>query len=207
MKDYLQRLEQLDPTGNALPPCQRALVLLTGRSSFTQCFLNPDQERFFDAVASPGVESLRAHFPYHTDWLREPYAEPPLWVASWRSIVQCLTVMHSQRYRRALARHLQVVLDRCQQLLLVTGSAGLALWESARPFLKFDTQVRVLALGPVIWFTPSYERPTIIRGRGDWASRLLSTPLLRPDVEIDGAHLSYYDSPVVHRLVRAWMDE
>jgi hypothetical protein len=202
MLDYVRRLHALDPAGSIVRSTPNAVMLLTGRSLYDDCHLIPQQLAFLERVVPPDVQAVPAHFPYHGDLMTSVLPEPNLLVCSWRNTLQYLYVRFVPSFRKVLARHLQEIFDRCERVVVITGSCGLAFLESSRPYLRLrgEDQLRVIALGPVIWFRPTTRNLTVIRGRHDWISRTFSP--VAPDYTVAGGHMDYYASSHVAHLAR-----
>lgn len=199
---YVHRLGALDPARSLVSPAPRAVVLLSGRSLFNDCHLRPQQLEFLKRVAPPGVRVIPAQFPYHRDMMTALLPEPHILIASWRNMLQYTCARLAPSFRRLVARHLQVVFDSCERVTVITGSSGLALLESARAHLtlRSPSQLRVIALGPVIWCRPTIRHLTVIRGDRDWISRALAP--VTSDYVVAGGHMDYYTNPHVARVVR-----
>ncbi len=182
-------------------PVNRRVLWLTGQSSWSHSRLSPRQLAVLDAVAGSGWEPLRIGFPWTERAAARPYRPEPLPVASARNAAQYFAVRTSPAFRQQIARHLQTVLDRTSEhLLLLCGSTGSLMAHAALPLLTLGPQVTAVALGPV------GERPTgggwdvhVIQGRQDRVSRWGYRGSV--DHLIDGRHLDATTSPAAIEII------
>jgi hypothetical protein len=196
MSVFLQRLN----SAGALSPVAERIALLTGQSSFVSSALSPNQLSFLEAVAPEGCSILRTGLPF--DSALGEFREIGMVGASWRNARQVYWSICSPAFRKTVARRLQALLDSTsRRLILITGSCGLQLANSAWPLLRVppDLQVDVTALGPACF--GALQMPvTVVQGRRDGWSRLFYRG--RVDHHCECGHLDYWDSETVRALLR-----
>lgn len=196
MNTYLQRLHGV----GVLPPVTNRIALLTGQSSFLSSALSPSQISFLEGVAPAGCSILRTGFPF--DSTLETFRNAGMAGASWRNARQVYWSIFSATFRGAVARRLQAMMDATsRRLILITGSCGLQLANSAWPLLRVPAALRVdvIALGPACFGAPRMP-VTVIQGRRDGWSRLFYRG--RVDHFCECGHLGYWNSDEVRALLR-----
>jgi hypothetical protein len=196
MNEYLERLDG----AAALAPAAERIALLTGQSSFVSSALSPGQLAFLETVAPAGCSIVRTGLPF--DSAVEEFREVGMVGASWRNTRQVYWSICSAAFRTAVARRLQALMDATsRRLILITGSCGLQLANSAWPLLRVppDLRVEVAALGPVC-FGALRVPVRVIQGRRDGWSRLFYRG--KVDGLCECGHLDYWDSEAVRVLLR-----
>ncbi|MFC4616550.1 hypothetical protein ACFO3K_17620 [Cellulomonas algicola] len=177
---------------------------LTGQSSWTHSALSPAQHAVLDALAVDGWTPVRVGFPW-TDRAVAPYRAAPLVVASARNAVQWAAARPVTAFTRETARHLQALLDRTRQdLLLLCGSTGARMAAAAAPLVVVPDglHVHVVGLGPVGALPPPGGVWTVhaVRGSADPLSRWGFRGHV--DVDVPGGHLAAATSPAAIDAVR-----
>lgn len=188
----------------AHPAAARA-VWLTGQSSWTHAHLSPAQDAVLDALADDGWTPLRLGLPWTTSAGTGEYRRVALPVASLRNAAQHLAARPGSRLAHQVAAHLQPVVDRTsERLLLLCGSTGAQLLGVAAPLLVVPETltVHVVALGPV-GEPPRTGGPWdvhVVRGADDRISRLgYRGPV---DAVVPGGHLDAATGPAAVAAVR-----
>ena len=202
-----------DRLGAAVPAMavvDRRLAILTGQSDLSQNPLSPDQRRFLAEIAPPDVDQVLTGFPFADDQ-GVGAARPSLFAASIANARQYLWSLGDARYRALAARAVSRLLGATRKdLILVTGSCGLAIVTAALPQRQPNRGVRctVLALGPVGRPPPDWVRFQAVVGRRDFWSRALYRG--RVDAVIDAGHLGYWTSrearAIAARLANSGVD-
>lgn len=192
---HLARLWAAPP----LPAAPRRIALLTGQSQLDQSPLSPVQADFLEAITPPGWSALPFGFP----WDGTP-AAPPISFgrAARNSIRQYLWARTSSSYARAVATALTRLFTSSDRLVLITGSAGLAMLNAAEPHLPPHPDLTVIALAPAGRRPRLACRFTALRGKGDHYARLLGP---KADHLFDGDHYACWTAPDARRLVRGLM--
>jgi hypothetical protein len=198
MKRYLELLRSCNEEDFIIPRAPNVAAWLTGQSSYEHSHLEPDQLKMLDHLESMGWRAVRAGFPYNRRALKQPFRRPGLLASSWRNAEQYVASLWSDSFRRQCARHLQALLDRAgERLLLLLGSCGAEIFLSCHPLLIVPERLRIslVALGPVGHAAklPSGVRMCVIRGDGDWISRLFGG--WPSDLRVSGGHMDYAARP------------
>ncbi len=191
-----------DGSPTVAEPAGHRVLWLTGQSSWSQSQLSPRQVGVLDAVAAAGWEPLRLGFPWTERAAARPYQPEPLPLASARNVAQYVAARSSPTFAGQVAHHLQAVLDRTSEhVLLLCGSVGSLMAHVALPLLTTGgPRVTALMLGPV-GEPPAGPGWSVhaIRGRQDRISRWgCRGPV---DHLVDGGHLDAATSPAATRLV------
>ncbi len=187
----------------AAPAAARA-VWLTGQSSWQHAHLSPGQVAVLAALAADGWTPLPLGLPWTAAAAAGEYRRAPLVAASLRNAAQHLAARPGSRFAAQVARHLQPVLDRtADRLLLLCGSTGAQLLAVAAPLLTVPPglRVQVVALGPVGRLPADGPWEVhVVRGDRDRISRW---GCRRPaDVVVPGGHLDAATGPAAVAAVR-----
>ena len=195
-------LRRLMGASAVLTPEESRVVLLTGQSSFTSSALSLAQLAFLESVAPEGCPAVDRGFPFDPAFDGPGFADTGVVAASWRNARQVCWSLCSRNFQDAVARRLQMVIDATRRrLVIITGSCGLQLANTAWPRLRMPPNLRVdvIALGPACFGTPRL-RAYVVQGRWDAWSRLFYGN--RVDHVCNCSHLDYWESQEVRVLVR-----
>jgi hypothetical protein len=187
-------------------PAPARVAWLTGQSDWRRSHLSPAQLAVLDALAEDGWMPLRLGFPWTAPAAAGEYRRAPLPAASLRNAVQHLAARPGSRFARQVAGHLQPLLDRTSdRLLLLCGSTGAQMLGAAAPLLAVPPglRVQVVALGPVgrLPRTGGAWEVRVVRGDRDLISRWGHRGA--PDVLVPGGHLDAATGPAAVAAVRA----
>jgi len=199
MNGYLAKLERAN---TPLPAVTDRVALLTGRSSFASPALSPQQLSFLKAIAPSGYSILETAFPYDLSLHGTAFRETGMLAASWRNMRQVCWSIRNPAFRAIVAGRMQALFDATgRHLILITGSCGLQLANSAWPQLRPPANLRidVIALGPAC-FGRLRMPAKVIQGRRDFWSRLFYRGPV--DHYCDCGHLDYWDSESVRGLIQ-----
>ena len=203
MRKFVLKLQQLGTEPSALlKRSPSKVVLLTGLSSFACSDLSDSQKNFLKSVTPIEFDIVLSNFPYHEGFLKKKLPEPPILIAGFRNFAQYLSALFSRPYAKLIASFFQVVIDHCEErLIVITGSCGLALFRAARPHLIFPDklQIKIIALGPVGKSIQDIPLK-IYRGKTDWISRILGPH--QNVTEISCGHMDYYSNTSLQRLIK-----
>lgn len=191
--------------GSLIRPSCRRLVLLTGQSDQGNSILMTDQKAFLSSIAPPDHEVFAHGFPYLADFERHMYTPRSLVRASLSNAHQFAAALISRRFQALVVNRIRELLDHTSDsLLVVTGSCGLQLLNSAWPLLAGTRHdhLRVIALGPVCVgrLNVPASRLMTIRGADDGWSRWLYAPPV--DHTVPGGHLGYWTNAAAADLVK-----
>jgi len=206
VRDYLSRLEDLDPAGFELAPAMDRLVLLTGQSSFMSSALRAEQMDFLQAVAPPGARVCLLGFPWHHG-LATPHDAPNLLAASWRNGQQWWWTRRRGRFTDLLSGIVaRLRRHTAQRLLVVTGSCGIQLLAAALHGMDGPgPPISVFALGPV-GAAPApgcLAGLEVVQGSQDGWSRLLWRGAV--DHRPRCGHLDYYRDAATREAARRFL--
>lgn len=197
---HIARLAQAARLPLASEPLR--IAILTGQSMLDRSPLSHVQADFLDAVAPAGWSAMRRGFPY--DGEGGPAAPAPFAQAAANSIGQFVWASVLPGYGAAAGLALQrLCAATTGRLVLLAGSAGLAIFNAAEPHLREGCATSVIGLGAT-GRRPMRARYVGIRARRDRWSRLLGPA---PDFEVDGDHYGYWASGEVRRIVAGLLAE
>jgi hypothetical protein len=196
MSSYLERLEG---ARERLPFVETRVALLTGQSSFASSALSAAQIGFLRAVAPAGASVLEMGFPFDSGFCGGGFREVGMVAASARNARQVGWALRSARFRAVVARRLEELLAGSARLILITGSCGLQIANSAWPA---GGQAEVVALGPACFGTLRVPA-RVVQGRADGWSRLFYRG--RVDRYCDCGHLGYWEAGDVQAVVAEWV--
>ncbi|MCC5973413.1 MAG: hypothetical protein JJT81_05105 [Rubellimicrobium sp.] len=197
---HLARMGQ----GGPLDAAPARIAILTGQARLDRSPLSPAQDAFLTGVAPKGWAVLRAGFPYDAEGAPEPPG--PFASAARASIRQYLWARTSPAYARHAARALaRLTAATTDRLVLITGSAGLAIFAAAEPHLPPPLpRLALVAFGPAgprpLRAAPPPGAAALHAGRSrhDRWSALLGPPA---DRLIAGDHYGYWTSAEARALV------
>ncbi len=199
MSAYIRRLATCSAT---LPPEESRIILLTGQSSFATSALSPAQRSFLQSVAPEGCAIVDRGFPFDPAFGGPGFADTGIVEASWRNACQVYWSLYSRDFQQTVAKRLQMVMDATRRrLIIITGSCGLQLANTAWPFLRVPPglRVEVVALGPAC-FGRLRLPAQVVQGRRDGWSRAFYRD--RVDRVCDCGHLEYWEAEEARLLVR-----
>lgn len=179
---------------------QRRVVLMSGLSDPTTCQLSESQEAFLRQLETDPDEIVWANFPYlltHTADRRQT----SLWKASLRNGHQFL-IARKNPYKAAAQLHWQTLLESCHEVVVITLSCGLEIFNVVESSCSRPGKLTVIALGPVARNRPR-GRHILVRGRRD----LVSLPFFpQADVMLPKVgHMNYLECSRTRELVQSYL--
>ena len=197
-----RRFAGFEVAGHLAVPAPATGAWLTGQSAAHHSRLSPGQLALLDDLTPLGFTAVRGGFPYNEAAMQHPYRAEPIGIASVRNTAQHVAATLSPRFAHDLAEHLQPLLDRTtQHLLLLCGSTGAQMMSAALPHVRLpgSLNVQVVALGPVGRLPAPRPRLRVhvIQGGRDLVSRWVYRGPV--DTRVAGGHMDY----AVHPDVRA----
>jgi hypothetical protein len=193
---FLRRIERAAALGQ-LPERPHRLALLTGQSRLDDSALSAEQGAFLASLGQPQLDIVPRGFPFDQAESAQPaQVPPPLLLAAVRNARQYLWTRTDPRFVALVAAAVQRLADATSHnLVLLTGSSGLALLDAAARQLRLraGTRLAILAFGPV-GRAPADARIAFsaVQGRADrWSRALYAGPVShRPEC----GHLDYWRS-------------
>lgn len=195
--------DRLAAAANRTWPVREArLLLITGQSRLTRSPLTCVQADLLDTLNRPGLDVVRAGFPF--DGPGEVAPGPFLPAASVANARQNVWARRDGLYARLVAAVLWPIAAATERVLVVvTGSTGLDMLRCAWPLTpgRGGLQLEIVSLGPVGAAPPlgPGSRYSAVQGRSDWWSRALYRgPVThRPDC----GHMGYWTDPATRGVL------
>ena len=179
------------------PYNERKIVLMSGLSDPESCHLSIEQISFLEKLNVTPQERILTNFPY----LKEPQAEhqkTSLLKASLNNGRQYLSA-GKPPYKESAIRHWQALVESCEELIVVTLSCGLEIFNVCCSTGIQAAKLKVLALGPVARKRPIVPHQ-LVRGSRDFVSLPFfpKVDMILPKV----GHMNYLESETVLQLVQ-----
>lgn len=189
--------------GRTWPKREARLLLITGQSRLARSPLTPAQAAWLERLDAPGVDVVRAGFPFDAPGETAPAAFLP--AACLANARQHLWAKRDGTYARLVSAVLRPVAAATERvLILVMGSTGLDMVRCAWPIAAgtVRTRLELVSLGPM--GAPPEPAQGVgysaVQGRSDgWSRALYRGPVAhRPDC----GHMDYWTDPATLDLVR-----
>ncbi len=203
MLKYLQLLEELNPAKTLVPEATSLVVILSGQSDFAHSELSEVQKTLLNYCQQYGALTLEIGFPYNQAHQFQEVKRAGIVTASIRNLLQFMLILFSPKYRRIVARHLQPLFSKAERILIIAQSSGLHMLKFTLPYLKLneESELKLLALGPVVWgkFNDPRFNLITVKGTRDWLSYLLDRQVV--NYQINCHHLDYCESMEVRKII------
>lgn len=175
---------------------KRKIVLMSGLSNPNSCRLSQLQRSFLDKLNATSNEVVQSNFPYLVDESGET-PPPSLLTASINNGKQFLTARRSP-YKESAIAHWQSLVDSCNELIVITLSCGLEIFNVCTSTGIQPDRMHVIALGPVARNRPDAPHQ-LIRGGWDFVTLPFfpTADMIIPRV----GHMNYLENETVLEIV------
>lgn len=204
MKKYKRLLEQLDPADTVFSNVKQRAVIVSGQSDFSHSELSQEQMRLLSLFEHLGYQTIKTGFPFNKKHDFTGGKRAGLVQASWRNMLQYYHSVTDEHYKKILAKHLQPMFTGAERILIICQSSGLNMLKAAWQFLSIDsdTDITVVALGPVVWGNFHDDRINVVVIKGYWDFVSILFDRQRVDFWVSCHHLNYCMLAGLPELIR-----